>query len=500
MRKYSWVEELSRKRVWFLGVCLMLGLAVLSVPAVGVAQQAAERSEVKPLRPVAMVNVAAIDRVLADVDYVFAAAGRPEFSDFVASLLANVRDFAGIDRKKPLGLMVFVDPSVDLKPIPVGYLPVEDMNELIKTFSAGTFTIKRAEKAGYYEVIGRRGILQMRQVGGYAFIAEEVETLQQDLPDPAGLTSSLTSNYDVAVMVDLRDVPDALRTVFAQGLRTSAEAELRQREKESDEQYRFRRASAESVLELLEMAIEDGQVLKVGFRASPQAHMAVLEADLQVKSDSDFSEYLQRIAGRRSQFEGLLNAEAPFTFSTSWSLGQQGRASLTELINMLERRISAELGGSPADKAPVTQLADVFRRTARDGHLDFFIQMRRYDPGLFVLVGGMKVTDGQKTAQALAQILQKINDRSELAELQLNALSYKGVTVHRVRGQRVSRRDQRLYGGSPHCTSAAEARRCGSPLAERTRFRLCVPPLIRLSRAAARPPAVRERLSGSRST
>ena len=455
----------SGSRTWWLNICSILVicgvLGTISCQHFGVtshaafAQSADPDTAVEPESPIAVLCIASVDRVLGDIDFLFEAAGRPEFSDLLGSFLANIRDFKGLDRKMPLGVMAFIDPTVDLKPVPVAYFPVQNITELIQTIadaSGNRFSLRKVDGDDIYELVTPRNTLPVRLQGGYAFVAQDPQTLAQDMIDPAVLTESLAARYDVAGSVSLKRVPQALRMVFAQSLRASAEAKLQQHDGESDARYRLRRANGDSLLEILDLAINEGQVLNIGWNLSATDQTAALEAELEVTPDSQFAEYLQDIAGRPSQFDNLLNDEAPFAFSTSWSMAKPGKKVFNEIVNSIESEMS-KVDSAEADSSgltPVKRLASVFRDTAEGGHLDLFVQMRQEEADAFVLVGAIKVTEGAKAEQAIAAILQnaKAADKN-VAELQLNAATHKGITLHRIRGGRSSKHEERLYGTTP---------------------------------------------------
>ncbi len=77
--------------------------------------------------PVAVANVASVERVLEDIDYLFGSVERKDMSDVVSGLLGNLGDLKGLDRGKPFGVMVFLKPGIVPQPLPIGYFPVTDV-------------------------------------------------------------------------------------------------------------------------------------------------------------------------------------------------------------------------------------------------------------------------------------------------------------------------------------------------------------------------------------
>src|SRR5690606_40130513 len=58
--------------------------------------------------PVAVLNVASVDRVLEDIDYLFGSVKRDDMREVIEGLLGNLGDLQGLDRGKPFGVMLFL--------------------------------------------------------------------------------------------------------------------------------------------------------------------------------------------------------------------------------------------------------------------------------------------------------------------------------------------------------------------------------------------------------
>src|SRR5688572_9017627 len=76
----------------------------------------------KPV-PIVIVNVASAQRVLSDVTWTFEAAKRPDMLDLVDGFLERIGDLKGVERTKPLGVMLFLPQTLPPQPIPVGFFP-----------------------------------------------------------------------------------------------------------------------------------------------------------------------------------------------------------------------------------------------------------------------------------------------------------------------------------------------------------------------------------------
>ena len=108
--------------------------SIFFISATGFAQEEAAESE--PLLsgpPVAVVNVAGVDRLLDDTDYLFGSIGRSDMKEVINGLLGNLGDLRGLDRTKPFGAMIYLKPGVVPQPGVIAYVPVTDIAALSRT-------------------------------------------------------------------------------------------------------------------------------------------------------------------------------------------------------------------------------------------------------------------------------------------------------------------------------------------------------------------------------
>ncbi len=227
-----WRLRVSR---WIVVLGLSLGGLFLSPSRPAVAQEVEEEVALPPL---VVINVAGADRLLGDVNYMFQTIGREDFKEVVNGFLGNVGNLKGLDRKKSLGLMLYFKagfpPSVD----PVGFVPVDNITDLLKTLELGPVTTKKVPgEESRYEIDvpvvfaehrrrGRTknramapGTLHVKLQGGYAYVSTNVAAFDRELPDPGPLTQSLTQRYDLAASLNIEGIPEGMRTIFLDFLR-----------------------------------------------------------------------------------------------------------------------------------------------------------------------------------------------------------------------------------------------------------------------------------------
>jgi hypothetical protein len=397
--------------------------------------------------PLLIVSVAGVERVLEDIDYIFASAERPELSEMLGGLLANLRDLKGLERGQSMGLMLFMNGIV---PQPVVFVPVQNMEDMLKTVTFGPIS---TEKTGEnrYKIKANQQTLSVLTQGGYAFVSNNEEALNRDFSDPGQLTRRLTTSYDIAASINLRGIPKGTRELFLDFMRASAENNLQQRDNEPDAPYRIRKAAGMSNLATIEQLVTQGEELTIGWTISGPEKLAALEVVIQADPKSDYAVYLNQLGAAQSYFANLLQEPVPLSISSALLLDKSAKKFLGEFLKVAESQAPPELGGPSIEGAaatanPVGELFKSLSATLDAGHVDFVVQFLGDPPGPFVFVGGVKVSDGKLLASALKEIISRLQSNPGLESLQINAAEHKGVALHRLQPKQVRPQEERLYG------------------------------------------------------
>jgi hypothetical protein len=401
--------------------------------------------------PLVIINAASVDRLLGEVKYLFETAGQAQISESIENGLAAANNLEGVNRKKPLGMMIFLAPGFPPTPIPVMYVPVDDINKVAQLIGGGGNTQLKpvdGEPDRYELVGGRRGTQHVVLRGGYAFINQSAENLDQKFLDPVKLTSGLSARHDLAVTLRLDTVPDAVKTTLLGVLRAQFNANMQQRDDEPDGPYQLRRANESNVLEFIELLLAEGNRVTLGVNASEEDKDAVLEVQFEAKPSGNWAKALAKIDSRPSYFAPLLDEKAPLSFSLSWKMDDREQGNMTEFLRVLEPQIASQL--EPVEPA-VRSLFSTLTKTAETGHADAFFQYKVLPPERMALFGGLKVEDGQKLSTAVRSILSQLKMNPDVGEMEIDIDAHKGVSFHRIggRSETTSPANQRIYGGTP---------------------------------------------------
>lgn len=413
-------------------------------------------TEQKPVYPVLSVNVASVDHLFDRMNLIFSLIERPELADFVGAKLADFRDLKGLDRKRPAGVMVILDEAGFLTPIPIAYIPVEDMGELKQTASTIGVQINEVpNETDRYEFIPRRGGTQQMVVrGGYAFITQQAANLEFNFADPAQAQAALSNRYDLSLSVNITRLPDAARNLLVTTIRSTTQASIQQRDDEPDGAYEFRRLQAEGNLKFIEDLLKEGEEATLGLKVDRATVTGALELVIKAKGDTAFAKELSEGIGKPSYFQAALSGDTPLSVSLSSTISAQQIKQTREIFRLGEREVNRGIAKLPKEATEeeipklesLQTMFDSLRATIDNGHLDGFVQFFGDPKSKFVLIGGVKLSNATGFGAGLSDILARAKEATTDIEVELSAASHGEAVFHRVTGKNVGAPEKMLYG------------------------------------------------------
>lgn len=399
--------------------------------------------------PLQVIHAAGIDRLQEKADALFLAGNRPEMSDVMQNWIDNaLRGMKGLDRTRPFGMMFYIKPGLVPGISAITYLPVTDTDELLQFLAGESGTVRKvSETSQRYEIqeTGWGPNLAARQIGDYLFMSseEDASELSRRFPNPERLVSKLVSRYDIAYSLLIKNVPPATRTLFLEFFKNQALAGLQQRDGEPDAAYRVRRASGESLIDLLDMLVKQGEELTVGGFADLQTETAYGELEINGTKDSGLARFFQNLAGRRSYFEAAADTAATFSLNVSVQLDEKRRRPFVELFSVAPGFVADGLknaGKTTEGIGPAEGFFESLRNTAEDGHLDLIVQLSGEKLGEYSLFGGLRVLgvgdfpqqfhDLLKFGRDIVTDLGRSGPAGLVKDLELNSTTLAGHFVH----------------------------------------------------------------------
>lgn len=296
----------------FLGTLVFL-LLIAATSSVGAADSDAQSL---PRRPYYSLFAASIDRLVEACNVVFDSVDRPDLAASFSERRKSYRDFAGIERDKPLGLMSVWN---ETKSADIVFLPVENINELLTTATMGVgfhsagpnrFEIERPVTP--YHALVRNN---------YVFFADSLASIQALNVTPDQLTRSFRDRYDVALVLDLKQIPQAIKVRYVEEMRSLIEPWLQQQDDEPPETANLRKAVGKMALDLFQRIVIDTVEVAVGGRLDPKSRHLIFEVVVEAGRGSPLATGLNRVISRRSEFAPMISSDVPAGLALNLPLG-----------------------------------------------------------------------------------------------------------------------------------------------------------------------------------
>lgn len=413
-----------------------------------------------PPRPLLTITMSGVERGLEDIAWMFKIAERPDMVDYLEDLIRDqARDLKGLDRTRPMGAMIFLQTSLPPRPVPVVYVPVADVNEMLKTLDLGPLKTRKVEGTeNKFELVGRRMSQFLVLRDGYLFISQNEEFAESDeLPIPANFAPPLTTKYDLAAKVDLTAMPPVLRDAFLGYLRSQSEADLQRRDNEPQAAYIARRTAGINTLENIEMFLTEAETLTIGLEASPNEERVTLDFSIDAKPGSTYAEYTRSFSGKPTAFSALVEDESqPLTMAASFLVNPRDKKAQKEYVRAFEvglkDRLAQADGGtiSPASEAMIARIIEPLRSTVEQGEMDFCFQFREVGPRKFVVIAAGRIVGGETLSTGLQQLLLRAQELDEnLDNLDVNFAEIGGVSIHRLQAKEARRDNVGPFGSNP---------------------------------------------------
>jgi hypothetical protein len=398
---------------------------------------------------VAVLQFAGLDPLLEDVDTLLTAGQVPQYMTVVQGFLAGLNQLEGLDRQRPFGGMLFIDPAdPQREPQPLIYLPVSDVVALRATIVGTGNSLEPTADPTVLALRLGQDELQMIVDGGYGFITDPRKS------PPAFRTERLLhvlktahTAFDVALSVRRAGIPPTVIEQAIAQVRQDAATQMEQRPGEDEAGYGLRVAIESSLFELVGLALTEGQELSVGVLLVRDAPL-VIDAEFRTEEEGELREWL---AGRLipPAFLPTGDAAAPaLAWRGAVQLSGAGRDIGRRLVAMAHAQIHRELGSQapPEVLRQVDSVMAALDATLTRGELESRIEFLPTKSGRFVLLAGAAVENAGALDEAARALLPLAAQAGDLQRADIDAMSVDGIAFHRIEGKEVRERDRRLYG------------------------------------------------------
>ncbi|QDU38351.1 hypothetical protein Mal4_26780 [Maioricimonas rarisocia] len=429
----------------------LLVFAVASAMA-ATAVRADDADSTTPDMPLAVATVRSIDGLVADIEAVTEHIGRPGFGQIVRGFLVGVNDLKGIDRSRPIGMMLFAPTDPDSEPRPMLFIPVSSIEEVQQTLAGlGIAQLTAADSPDSYTLTIDRKDLPVRVHAGYAYIVEDERLLASSPPDAAAIAGDVLGSHDVAVALFQAGLPRELLEKANSDLQRDLDRELKRQSSENDAEYRLRTTLVSAVFGALRRLINDFEQVSLGLTYSAEDGRVEAEAILRGGDETELADWFTRLQPAPSRFVAIADRPMPLTVIKSSPVPQVIHDLFADVIELARQEIGRELKEdlAPGVDHPVARLLDAVAATNDQQVADGFIQLINVPTGKMVILGGIRVAEDDRLGSAITDLVPHLAESPDVQSVDASFATLGGVTFHRIRGTRVRKQEERVYGPNP---------------------------------------------------
>jgi hypothetical protein len=399
--------------------------------------------------PAVVLTLAGIDRTLEDAEHLFAAAGRPQGMALVQAYLAKLNQLQGLDRTRPLGVMLFLDTAdPDREPAPLVFVPVTALDDLRRTIEL---------TGNALEPTGREGIYTLRLGKDRLTAATENNLLLVMRADQASahllndvvlqLAAEPPAEFDLMVRLRRTGLPPK---VFDHALSRLAEdierdSQLRPDESEADQALRV--AILDAVGAFARLVLLQTDELRFGGLLTGDDG-GTLQCDLSASDDGALRRWLQTVL--RSEGGPLASDAAtdPLSLAVSLRLTERSAELAERILTAARAHVREDLARAvrPEEAQAAEGLFDALVATVRTRRLAGTVRFRDVAPGPFVFLAAVAVERADAVDQALRVVLHRVEESGDVEGVEFDQTLAGEVRFHQVRGTTLRERDVRLYG------------------------------------------------------
>ena len=335
----------------------------------------------------------------------------------------------GVDGKRPIGLMFSVEES---EFIPLGFLPVTDLKGFLSQLEEQVGEPLDAGD-GIMEFQGPQSVF-VKEQGGWAFVADSVESLG-DLPaQPAQLLDGLDKDYDIAIRAYVRNVPEQFKQMAIAQISAGLDQGLAGQDDPNA------RKLAEAQVTQLRQMIQETDVVTLGWRIDPDGKQTYLDFSLTAVEETKLSGQMKTAAQTTTSFAGFMVPDAAISGNFAGVIPADQIDQSVAALDSVESSALTEIENDedlPSDEArnAATKLVSTFfgvaRSTIKSGRVDSVTSII-LKPKAMTLVSAAHVASGEEVESAVKQLVElaKTEPDIQFSKVEFNADQHAGVDFH----------------------------------------------------------------------
>ncbi len=383
-------------------------------------------------KPVALVSIAPLDKVLQDFTYLMRACGVGQFGGIGSNLVKQWAD--GLDFKRPSGAMVQL---IDGQPVPLIFLPLDNRKTLFDALAgAGQFPDDLGGGLFAFDVGGRT--VYAKDAGKWLFISQQEDDLKKLPADPSALLGDAPTKYDLGIRINLQALPAELRGAAVEQMKQGFERSLAEQRGQTDEEKAAAEEMGKASIKQMERLINETEQVLIGLATGPSIQKLQLDVAAQFVSGSELAKQVDQLNGLTSDFTGLLIDDAAMTVRSTSLVSEgdkaMGKNNIRSALSQIEKQIDDSGSLPTANKEAIKKfskgLVAVLEKTIDGGKFDGGGAVSLSDNKVRAVFGGY-IADGKQVEKDVKALVASMDSTPD-AKFEFNYAKHQSVDLHKV--------------------------------------------------------------------
>lgn len=399
-------------------------------------------------KPVAVVSLAPVDKILGDIDYLTRTAGAADAGRIVTLMAGPYID--GLDRTKPAGSYVVLDGEM---PVVIAFVPTKDLTKVLATLKDQVG--EPMDVGGGVQQLGDKPTF-LKQEGGYTFVAQNKDHLV-DLPkDPVGLLGGLHGKYTVAAKFNVANVPQQHKDRLIEEMKQGFEnAPI---DTDDPEQREIAEKTGRNVLNQMIRLIDESNEITFGWAIDPAGKTTYFDLVYTAKEGTQLAKEMAALKDAKTNFAGFLLPDAAMTLNFSGTITDKAQIEQSlamidtmkgAMLKELEKDDDLEEDEIAALKEFVGELMEVFKATIKTGKSDGGA-VALAEPNALTFVAGLHLADAPRLEAAVKKAVtfaqKKHADELKDVEIKFDAGKLGPVRLHKINFPVADDDAQKVFG------------------------------------------------------
>ncbi|HUY31472.1 MAG TPA: SHD1 domain-containing protein [Pirellulales bacterium] len=419
----------------FLLSCSTLALLTFGAPWANAQDDSSET------RPVVLASFSGYAELKRDLEYLGALSGNLDMAAGLEQLLLPFTQghvLTGLDPARPWGASLRVADDGSRYSV-VAFLPVDDLGKLLDALAASIEVDGVGD--GIYEIKRNANTFFITQQGKWAYVARHKSNLENLPVDPLEQLRGLDQQYDLALRVNVQNIPQGLRDMAAGLIKLGLDGRLQHELDRLTVGLNIDRSTGRTYLDLEVTALPDSDAAKRLAAGSEQPADSRLAGVLM--PDAIFSLHLnsplsssEEVDEQGATWLNSLRGQVLAKIDNEEDINDERKAKVKEwagkLLDLLDKAIEKE-GRINFGLVVTAGSKDEFADIINDAIENAFpnrVHETIIGAGQVTVVAGGLTADGAEWEAAVMQIVAMVAEGAGQDQPKLNVDNYKGRRFH----------------------------------------------------------------------